>query len=76
MKRKIIKQAKQAYTITLPIEWIRDNPIKKGTEVDLLIKDKLIIINSKNKKVGKSIKVDYKDLGFKDIYRILGAAYA
>jgi phosphate uptake regulator len=37
MKRKIIKQASQAYTITLPIEWIRKNNISEKSEVDLVV---------------------------------------
>ena len=38
MHRKLIKQ-KTAYTITLPIEWIRENNLKAGEEINIESKD-------------------------------------
>ena len=43
MKRRIIRQANQAYTITLPIEWIRKNNLDKASEVNLEIKEKSLL---------------------------------
>ena len=34
-ERKVIKQGNQAYTITLPIKWIRNNHIEAGDEINL-----------------------------------------
>ncbi len=47
VRRKIIKQANQAHTITLPIEWVRQNNLdKKNSEVELSIQDKSLIITN------------------------------
>ena len=35
MKRKIIKQAGQAYTVTLPINWVRSFALDTKTEIDI-----------------------------------------
>jgi phosphate uptake regulator len=76
MKRKLIKQAGQAVTLTLPIEWIRKNNLKSGDEVDLIIKERDLIISSDKRIKGDSIKLD--STGFprrmKFIYN--NAAYA
>ncbi|MEI7718487.1 MAG: hypothetical protein WCI72_01350 [archaeon] len=63
MIRKVIKQANQAYTITLPIEWVRENNIDKNLEVDVLAQDKsLVICNKKGVSVKKAkILVDSAD---------------
>ncbi|NQZ84088.1 MAG: hypothetical protein HRU03_00045 [Nanoarchaeales archaeon] len=50
MKRKIIKQ-KSAYTITLPIEWIRDNNLTGADEIEVTNQNNdLNISTSKNNK--------------------------
>lgn len=54
MIRKVIKQANQAYTITLPIEWVRENNIDKNPEIEVSLQDKsLIITNNKEVSVKK-----------------------
>jgi phosphate uptake regulator len=54
MIRKVIKQANQAYTITLPIEWVRENNIDKNPEIDVVLQDKsLVIKNTKEISVKK-----------------------
>ncbi len=45
MERKIIKQGHQAFTITLPVKWIRDNNIT--SEVSLEQQDNSLIITPK-----------------------------
>ncbi len=46
MIRKVIKQANQAYTITLPIEWVRKNSIDKNPEIKLEIQDKSLLVSN------------------------------
>jgi len=46
MIRKVIKQANQAYTITLPVEWVRQNNIDKNKEVDVQTQDKSLIVSN------------------------------
>jgi len=76
MKRKIIKQANQAYTITLPIEWVRKNNISEKSEVDLSIEGRSIIINSQNNVSGGKVKIDFSGMDITTVYRYLGALYA
>lgn len=77
MKRKIIKQAGQAYTITLPIEWIRTNNIKEGDEIDLQEEGKSILINSSsNHQIRKKIRLNAQDLRSRTIYNSIVTLYA
>ena len=62
MKRKLIKQASQAVTVTLPIGWIRDNNLKSGEEVDFEVRENDLIISSGKKTVGNSIKLDISEM--------------
>ncbi len=75
MKRKVIKQADQAFTITLPIDWVRKNNIDKNSEVNVDIIEKSLIINSNNPISGGSIKVDFTGLHQRNIYRHIIALY-
>jgi len=76
MKRKVIKQANQAHTITLPIDWVRKHNIDKDSEVDLKEDGKSLIINSENKIVGGKAKVDVNGFYRLNIYRHLNSLYA
>ncbi len=76
MKRKIIKQANQAFTITLPIEWVRSNKLNEKSEIDLEIIGKSIVINSGNTTSGGKIELDVGDFQEKEIGGILNALYA
>jgi phosphate uptake regulator len=76
MKRKIIKQANQAYTITLPIEWVRQNNLEKNLEVDVAIDDKSLIISNKGRTQIKKKSVNLDSLVFRNVTRIIQALYA
>lgn len=59
MKRKIIKQSGQAYTITLPVKWIRANDLEEGGEVDVTeIKKKLIVSGKGDEKETRYINLE------------------
>ncbi len=45
MKRKIIRQGNHSYTLTLPIDWIREQEIQEGQEVDLEQEAGSLLIN-------------------------------
>ncbi|HLC78464.1 MAG TPA: phosphate uptake regulator PhoU [Candidatus Nanoarchaeia archaeon] len=76
MKRKVIKQASQAYTITLPISWARENNLGKNSEVDVEVSGRFLLISSGKPIKGSTIKIDLNDVDFKQIYRHITAAYA
>jgi phosphate uptake regulator len=75
MKRKVIKQANQAYTITLPIDWVRKNNIDQNTEVEVTESEKSLIITNTGKVQTKSIKLNVTGFNEKNIYRHISALY-
>jgi phosphate uptake regulator len=76
MKRKIIKQGNGAFTLTLPIEWIRKNRIDESFEVELREEGKSIIVNSGGKVFGGKVKVDFSKVEVRGIYIHVSALYA
>lgn len=76
MKRRLVRQAGQAITITLPIEWIRENNLKPGNEVELDIVEKSIIIRTGNKSVGKSVELKTGELKQRITRDYIHSAYA
>jgi hypothetical protein len=76
MRRKVIKQANQAYTITLPIDWVRKNQIDKNSEVEITVSERTLIINSQNAVAGGKIKLDVNGLPPKSIGIVMNTCYA
>ncbi|MDP3882309.1 MAG: hypothetical protein Q8Q31_05520 [Nanoarchaeota archaeon] len=76
MKRKVIKQGNQAYTITLPIEWVRQHKIDGKSEVAMVESGRSLIINSDNPISGGAVNLDLEGLNDKAIYRLINALYA
>jgi len=61
MIRKIIKQ-KDSYTITIPINWIRDHNLKRNDEIELIeTKESIIIQTEKTQKKESEITIDTDD---------------
>jgi len=69
MKRRLIKQ-KSAYTITLPISWIRENNLETKDEINLTREKDSLIISSDKKDVENEISLDLKK-GVEDYCRIM-----
>lgn len=76
MKRKIIKQANQAYTITLPIEWVRANNITGKSEIDVVESEKSLIISPLGKTEIKKAKIDFSNFNGRNISRSINSLYA
>jgi phosphate uptake regulator len=76
MKRKVIKQANQAYTITLPINWVRENNIDKHPEIDIDIHEKSLTISNKENIKHTTANVDVTSFDKRAVYRIINALYA
>jgi phosphate uptake regulator len=76
MKRKLIKQAGQACTITLPINWIRTHSLKAGDEIDLEIKNKQIVLSTQKKTATGKTKLNTKGFPFRLEKIYVNAAYA
>ncbi|MFC1750360.1 AbrB/MazE/SpoVT family DNA-binding domain-containing protein [Pseudomonadota bacterium] len=75
MKRKIIQQGKQAFTITLPIEWIRQHGLDKNSEIDIAAEGKNLVISSGKTIQGEKIKLDFNGLVNREMYVHVIAAY-
>ena len=76
MKRKVIKQANQAYTITLPIEWVRKNNICGKTELELSEEGKSLIISNIGKITQKKSTIDVTNQNGRTLGRIIKSMYA
>ncbi|HME86972.1 MAG TPA: hypothetical protein VKE88_01010 [Candidatus Nanoarchaeia archaeon] len=76
MKRKLIKQANAAYTLTLPIEWIRKNKLSGKSEVEVSISEKSLIISTDSGVHGGSAVIQADGLTRRTLYTQLSAAYA
>ncbi len=76
MKRKVIKQANQAYTITLPIKWARENNLEKNQEVEITEEENKLLISTSSKIVSKKIKYDFSEMDTRNISLHLSSAYS
>lgn len=76
MKRKVIKQANQAYTITLPVDWARKNNLDRNPEIDLLVNEKNIIISTSNQVLGGNVKINLSGFKRRTIAVIINSLYA
>src|SRR3989344_4044926 len=76
MKRKIIKQGSGAYTITLPIDWIRQQKLSEDSELDLTVSGKSLLINSNTAPQGGSIALDVSNFPDRKINFSIVALYA
>ena len=76
MKRKIVRQGKQAFTVTLPVDWIRNNGLKVGDEIDLTTSEKSLILRADSKSPGGIIDLDLTDITNRMKYVYINAAYA
>ncbi|MBM3247144.1 phosphate uptake regulator PhoU [Candidatus Pacearchaeota archaeon] len=76
VKRKVIKQANQAYTITLPIEWVRQNNITKDSEVEIDFSEKSLIVTNKGRTEIKKSKIEFNSLNLRKLAVQIKALYA
>lgn len=76
MIRKVIKQANQAYTITLPIEWVRENNIDKNPEIEVSLQDKSLIITNNKEVSVKKAKLALENIERVTLGRNIQALYA
>ncbi len=80
MNRKIIKQGMKAYTITLPVDWIRDNNLDRGDEIRVDQIDNDIILSTGTEKFAeKKIEYTFTDddiLKTKNPFRLVQREYS
>ncbi len=76
MKRKLVKQAGQAITLTLPINWIRENNLKAGDEIELEFNEKDLILKSNKKTKVGILDLDTTSFNKRMKYIYINSAYA
>ena len=69
MKRRIIKQ-KTAYTLTLPISWIRDHNLEGKDEVEVEEEHDVLVIKTQKKSKTETIAIQLEQ-GTAEYYRIM-----
>jgi phosphate uptake regulator len=78
MKRKLIKQANQAYTLTLPISWVRKNNLDKpGSEIDLDEQERSLVLTNKGLTQTRKVSIDLSNKkGSRGVGSAISALYA
>lgn len=76
MNRKLVKQAGSAFTITLPIDWIRENGLKAGDEISIEKDCSNLIIKSSNRIVGEKATLNFGKIPKRLKYALINSAYA
>ena len=74
MKRKIIQIAGSTHLVSLPKEWIVQNNVKKGDEVDVSHEHERVVITTANAPVEQSVTLDARSMK-KFIFRLVLAVY-
>jgi phosphate uptake regulator len=76
MKRKVIRQANQAHTITLPIDWVRQNALTAGSELDVNVVDRSLIISTGGKMALTTAAIDANNLSDRALQIHISALYS
>lgn len=75
MKRKIIKQGHNAYTITLPTTWVKDLNLKAKGEVDIIENGNQLIVSAKKNSNKNSISFDIANLPIPILWKYISTIY-
>ena len=75
MKRKLIKQGKGGFTVTLPISWVRENNLKGGEELEVQEKEEGINISSEKQQNEKEVTLSVSESNHSRIRTMLSSAY-
>ena len=75
MKRKLVKQGGKAYTVTLPISWIRERGLEAGDEIDVFEQESRLILSSNRGVKNKTLSFSIQNFTLGMRYNYLTAAY-
>jgi phosphate uptake regulator len=75
MKRKLVKQGIRALTITLPSDWVRNNHLNPGDEIDLIEQENTLTVSTEKQQPLKEIIVDVSGLLPRLADRFMARAY-
>ena len=76
MKRRVIKQGHNTLTVTLPSKWVKDLNISAGDEIELIEKEKGILLTSeKHNGETKRAEFDVSDMDIPTIWKHFMSVY-
>ncbi|MBW3015570.1 hypothetical protein KY330_04050 [Candidatus Woesearchaeota archaeon] len=75
MRRKIIKQGNNSFTLTLPVKWIRRNRLEGGDEVFLSDNDGELVVLAEEKHEKKETRIKIREAFRANIKYLLGQVY-
>ena len=77
MRRKLIKQGNNSYTLTLPIHWIREEGLEESKEIMLTQEDRDLVLKvpKDQKKAENKIEIDLKNFNEMTVKTVLNQAY-
>ncbi|MEW6295357.1 MAG: AbrB/MazE/SpoVT family DNA-binding domain-containing protein [Candidatus Diapherotrites archaeon] len=77
MKRKVIRQGHNTFTVTIPIRWARQQGLSPGSEIDLVEKGNSLVINTDkvNNNGNTRAEIDITGLPNKLLWRYISAVY-
>ncbi|MBI4154255.1 hypothetical protein HY501_02885 [Candidatus Woesearchaeota archaeon] len=76
MNRKVIRLGNQAHVLTLPIQWVRENGVSTGDELEISVAaEKLVISAKKQKRQSKTLSINIQSDEFNIFRAALIEAY-
>lgn len=75
MKRRIIKQGHNAYTITLPTAWVKNLNLKPKEEIEVIENGNQLIINAKKNSNRNSVSFNLKNLPIPILWKYISTIY-
>lgn len=75
MRRRIIRQGNNSFTLTLPVQWIRDQNLKEGDEVDITQDETRLVVAQETASKKKSIELSLDQEYPKNIKFLLSSLY-
>lgn len=75
MKRKLIQMAGKTLVVSLPSYWVKKYGLKKGEEIDIEEKGKIIQIRTETEQKTEKIKIDVNKINMPLMWRFISSAY-
>lgn len=75
MRRKLVKQGRNALTVTLPAAWIKKHNLKAGHEVNVIEKDRNIMIGGEGEAETNKVSIDVTNINERTLRWLLSGLH-
>ncbi|MBN1233839.1 MAG: hypothetical protein JXA60_10840 [Candidatus Coatesbacteria bacterium] len=75
MKRKLVKQGAATMMVSLPAKWIKQNNLKKGSEIDIEEKETDLLISAKPIEIKKQTEIKLANLTETSVRTLINNTY-